>query len=102
MKTCISTYSFWQAFCAGKISYSGMLEKSKELGCTGIEFVVNDVAPDGKTDLADFWLGLADEARKLDLEIPIYTTGANFFVRDVDAEVERVKRHVDLAPYSLQ
>ena len=97
MKTCISTYSFWQAFCAGKISYPSMLEKSKELGCTGIEFVVNDVAPDGKTDLADFWLGLADEARKLDLEIPIYTTGANFFVRDVDAEVERVKRHVDLA-----
>lgn len=97
MKTCISTYSFWQAFCGGKISYPGMLEKSKKLGCTGIEFVVNDVAPDGKTDLADFWMNLADEARKFDLEIPIYTTGANFFVKDVDAEVERIKRHVDLA-----
>lgn len=97
MKTCISTYSFWQAFQSGKVTYRDMLEKSKELGCSGIEFVVNDVAPDGKTDLAEFWLKLADEARKLELEIPIYTTGANFFLEDTDAEIARIKRHVDLA-----
>ena len=97
MKTCISTYSFWQAFHAGRITYRGMLEKAKELGCTGIEFVVDDVAPDGKSDLADFWLNLADEARLMGLEIPIYTTGANFFQPDPEEEVDRVKRHVDLA-----
>ncbi len=97
MKTCISTYSFWRAVQSGQITYSGILEKCKELGCSGVEFVVDDRAPDGKSDLADFWMNLADEARAMGLETPIYTTGANFFQRDTDAEVERVKRHVDLA-----
>lgn len=97
MKTCISTYSFWRATHGGGYTYRDILEKTKELGCTGVEFVVDDVAPDGKSDLADFWLKLADEARKLELEIPIYTTGANFFQEDPDAEVARIKRHVDLA-----
>ena len=54
MKTCISTYSFWRAFTSGQISYPEMLKKSKELGCTGIEFVVDDVAPDKSSDLEAF------------------------------------------------
>ena len=97
MKTCISTYSFWRAFVAGQITYPEMLQKSKELGCTGIEFVVDDVAPDKTTDLEAFWTSLKEEADKLGLETPIYTTGANFFQKDVRSEIERVKKHVDLA-----
>ena len=97
MKTCISTYSFWQAFCAGRITYPEMLRKTKELGCTGIEFVVDDVAPDKISDPEAFWTALKEEADKLGLETPIYTTGANFFQKDVRPEIERVKKHVDLA-----
>ncbi len=97
MKTCISTYSFSRAYRDGRITYPGMLEKARELGCTGVEFVVDDVAPDGKSDLGDFWMNLADEARLMGLEVPIYTTGANFFQPDPEEEIARVKRHVDLA-----
>lgn len=96
MKTCISTYSFSGVTYNGKMTYPQVLEKTKELGCSGVEFVVNDTAPDG-SDLAEFWLKLADEAKKLELEVPIYTTGANFFQKDVEKEIERVKKHVDLA-----
>lgn len=96
MKTCISTYSFSGVTYNGKMTYSEVLEKTKALGCSGVEFVVNDTAPDG-SDLAEFWLKLADEAKKLELEVPIYTTGANFFQKDPEKEVERVKKHVDLA-----
>lgn len=97
MKTCISTYSFWRATHGGGYTYSDVLEKIKELGCSGVEFVVDDAAPDGKSDLADFWLKLTDEAKKLELEVPIYTTGANFFQEDPDHEIARLKRHIDLA-----
>jgi len=97
MKTCISTYSFWRAFVSGQITYPEMLAKSKELGCSGIEFVVDDVAPDKTTDPEAFWTALKEEADRLGLETPIYTTGANFFQKDVRPEIERVKKHVDLA-----
>ena len=97
MKTCISTYSFWRAFVSGQITYPEMLAKSKELGCSGIEFVVDDVAPDKTSDLEAFWTALKEEADRLGLETPIYTTGANFFQKDVRPEIERVKKHVDLA-----
>ncbi|MBQ0092041.1 MAG: sugar phosphate isomerase/epimerase [Clostridiales bacterium] len=96
MKTCISTYSFSGVTYNGKMTYPEVLEKTKALGCSGVEFVVNDTAPDG-SDLAEFWLKLAEQAKKLELEVPIYTTGANFFQKDPEKEVERVKKHVDLA-----
>ena len=53
-------------------------------------------APAG-TSLLDYTRALADHARELGLEVPIYTTGANFFVPEPEREVERVCRHIDIA-----
>ena len=95
-KTCISTYSFHGATWNGRMTFRQVADKVKELGCSGIEFVINDTAPDG-SDFRPFWTDLAEYARSIGLEIPIYTTGANFFQKDPSAEIERVKKHVDLA-----
>ncbi len=95
-KTCISTYSFHGATWNGRMTFHQVADKVKELGCQGIEFVINDTAPDG-SDFAAFWTDMADYSRSIGLEIPIYTTGANFFLKDPREENERLKKHIDLA-----
>ncbi|MBO7666075.1 MAG: sugar phosphate isomerase/epimerase [Clostridia bacterium] len=95
MKTCISTYSFWRMMRDGWTMFD-VIDKVKELGADGVEFVLDDSVPEGET-LEERAVKLAEYARSLGLETPIYTTGANFFQKDPAAEIKRVERHVDAA-----
>ncbi len=95
MKTCISTYSFWRMMRDGWTMFD-VIDKVKELGADGVEFVLDDSIPEGET-LEERAVKLAEYARGLGLETPIYTTGANFFQKDPAAEIKRVERHVDAA-----
>lgn len=96
MKTCISTYSFAPLIDNKKLTYFELLDKVRELGAEGVEFVLDDTAPDG-TDLREFALRLAEAARRKGLDVPIYTTSANFLCRDVEKEIRRVEKHIDIA-----
>ena len=96
MKTCISTYSFAPLIDNKKLTYFEVLDKIKELGAEGAEFVLDDTAPDG-TNPRDFALRLAEAARQKGLDVPIYTTSANFLCPDVEKEIRRVEKHIDIA-----
>ena len=96
MKTCISTWSFQRLLEEGKMNHFEVIEKTKALGVMATELVLDDNPPDG-SDPRDFALRLVDHAHKLGMEVPIYTTGANFCVPDVEAEIRRVERHIDIA-----
>ena len=95
MKSCISTYSFHRLY-GDSFSVFDAIDKTAELGCEGVELLRDDTAPDGYT-LLSYARALTERARDRGLEVPMYTTGANFFVPDPAAEVERLKKHIDLA-----
>ncbi len=97
MKSCVSTYSYHRLYADGNFTRFDAIDKTKELGCEGIEFVLDDnTTPEGYTPL-DYALALTEHAKKVGLETPIYTTGANFFVKDVEKEIDRVCKHIDIA-----
>lgn len=97
MKSCISTYSYYRLYQQGIYTHFDAIDKTKELGCEGIEFVLDDNPMDGSNDPRGYALKLTEYARNLGLEIPIYTTNANFFVPEPEKEVERICKHIDIA-----
>ncbi len=96
MKSCISTYSYYRLYVESDFTRFDAIDKTKELGCSGIELVLDDNTPDGSTPL-EHALALTAHAKEVGLEVPIYTTGANFFVPEPEREVERVCKHIDIA-----
>ncbi len=96
MKSCVSTYSYFRLYQQGIYTHFDAIDKTKELGCDGIEFVLDDTTPDG-SDPREYALKLTEYAKEKGLEVPIYTTSANFFVPDAEREVERVCKHIDIA-----
>ena len=96
MKSCISTYSYHRLYADGSFTRFDAIDKTKELGCDGVEFVLDDTTPDGSTP-REYALALTAHAKEVGLEVPIYTTGANFFVKDPEQEVERICKHIDIA-----
>ena len=95
MKTCISTYSFSRLISSGAMNHFDVLDKIHELGVPAAELVLDDNTSGGSP--LEFACRLADHARRLGLDVPIYTTGANFCCPDVEAEIRRVERHIDIA-----
>ena len=95
MKTCISTYSFSRLISSGAMNHFDVLDKIHELGVPAAELVLDDNTSGGSP--LEFACRLADQARRLGLDVPIYTTGANFCCPDVEAEIRRVERHIDIA-----
>ena len=53
--------------------------------------MLDDTAPDS-TNPRDFALRLAEAARQKGLDVPIYTTSANFFMPDVEKEIRRWRK----------
>jgi len=75
-----------------------VIAKSKDIGFDVIEFSTITV-PEGKT-LAGFAAELRAEADRVGIEIANYTIGADFLRGsggDLETEIERVKREVDIA-----
>ncbi len=95
MKSCVSTYSYHRLY-GGDFTRFDAIDKTKALGCEGVEFVLDDNAPEGYTP-RDYALALTEHAKSIGLEVPIYTTGANFFVPEPEREVERLAKHIDIA-----
>ena len=88
MKLSISTYSFYRPIAEGKMTWFDAIDKTKELGCDGVEICYCDKTPDGSSDM-DYTTRLVNHAREIGLEVPMYTTGANFLQKDIAAEVKR-------------
>lgn len=98
MKIGISSYSYSRLVKSGALKQIDVIAKAKEQGFEVIEFSTIAV-PEGKT-LLDFAGELRKEADRCALPIANYTIGADFLggsKGDLKAEIERVKREVDVA-----
>lgn len=90
MKTAISSWSYHRLLDEGKITWFDAIDHAASIGATGFECVLNDLDGEKAKEIFAY-------IRSKGLEAPIYTTGANFLVKDIDAETERVKKHIDIA-----
>lgn len=98
MKTSVSSYSFQYLINhCGETQFT-VMAKAKEYGFDAIEFT--DLTPPEGVSQEDFALQLRAEADRLGLEISGYSVGADLLAGsdgDLDAEVEKIKKKVDIA-----
>ena len=95
MKTAISSYSFQHNINAGIDTQLSVIAKAKALGLDAIEFI--DLCPPEGVSEEEYAVQLRDEAAAQGIAIAAYTIGADLLREDLDAEVERVCRKVDVA-----
>ncbi len=95
MKTAISSYSFQRAINRGEETQLSVIAKAKAMGLDAIEFI--DLCPPEGVSEEDYAVQLRDEAVQQGIAIAAYTVGADLLREDLDAEVERVCRKVDVA-----
>lgn len=95
MKTSISSYSFQRAINRGEDTQLSIIAKAKAMGLDAIEFI--DLCPPEGVSEEDYAVQLREEAEKVGIEIAAYTIGADLLREDLDAEIARVCRKVDVA-----
>lgn len=99
MKIAVSSYSFSQAMKDGRLTLMQCIDKAKEMGFEGFEFVdfnVNSTLPEGTT-IEDYAASLKKHCDEIGMHVTNYTVGADFQNRDVKEEASRLKKQVDIA-----
>ena len=98
MKSSISSYSFSYLMQTENETQISVISKAKEIGFDAIEFT-DLVYPEDMTE-AEYALEIKKEAERVGIEISCYSIGADLLSGsggDLDAEVERIKKKVDIA-----
>ena len=91
MKISVSSYSY----SALGISDEERMKLAKEMGFDGIEYA--EINPPEGIDKITHAKNLTKLAKELDIEISNYAIGADFVNKNVDEEIERLKKEVDIA-----
>jgi sugar phosphate isomerase/epimerase len=95
MKTSVTSYSFGGYFAPDRLGYLGIIDKAKEFGFDGIEYV--DGGYMGEPDAAK---KIKERAAEQGIEVATFAVGANFLQTDPDRmkdEIARVCKLVDFA-----
>lgn len=98
MKIGVSSYSLIKLVNDGSIKQIDVISIAKEIGFDVIEFIPFKL-DEGETS-EEFAARAKEECERVGIEIGSYTVGADFINGsdgDLDAEIERVKREVDIA-----
>lgn len=98
MKVSVSTYSFAQMMNTGELTQLQCIAKAQELGFDAVE--IESIHPHDECTQEEYAQKLAEEARRLGMPISNFTFGADLLNGcggDLEQEVERVKRQIDLA-----
>lgn len=98
MKIALSTYSLDAMMRSGALTQFDCIEKARELGFDAIEFV--GIAPHDGSSREDYAKKLGDECKRLGFPVSNYTFGADLLngsEGDLDAEIARVEKEIDLA-----
>lgn len=99
MKISVSSYSFSQYICRGKMKQIDCVAKAKELGFDAVEFTDIEGAPDLELQKENAKL-IRQEADRVGIEINAYTIGARLYndsKEEMDKEVERLKGQLEVA-----
>lgn len=94
MKLAVSSYSFSQAMGDGRMKITDVIPKAKQMGYEGVEIVRGNQSDDEMRALAKELKAQSDSEG---LPIIAYMVGADFLRKNADAEVERLKREVEVA-----
>lgn len=98
MKIGVNSYSFRKLVSSGKMTELEIIPEARRIGFDVIEFSGLDV-PKGQT-IQSYAQIVRDECARVGIEMGNYTIAADFLNGcggDLDAEIERVKTHVDVA-----
>lgn len=98
MKLGVSSYSFIKLVKTGEMKQIDVIKKAKDMGFDVIEFIAFELN-DNETN-EEFAKKAKDESKKLGIEIGSYTIGGDFIngsKGDIDAEINRLKKEVDIA-----
>lgn len=98
MKFSVSSYSFASLMNAGGLSQLDCVEQAAKMGFEAIEFV--DILPHDGSTPKQYAKTLREACRSAGLLVSNYTFGADFLTGcggDLDAEVERVCKQLELA-----
>ena len=96
MKIGVSLYSFHGYAAADSLGIKGCIDKAKEFGCEGVDFVEfgNGLTHEEYLALAKEY---GDYCKQVGIEAVCFCVGADFLNRDLDEEIERVKKLADIA-----
>lgn len=94
MKIGVSSYSFSKYIAAGKSDLVSIIKKATEMGFEAIEFTQLPEDQGDRKALAD---QLKAEAKENNIDISAYVVGGNLLCEEQKAEVERLKREIDIA-----
>lgn len=100
MKTAVSVYSFYQAIKAGRLTVMQAIAKAKEMGFDGFEFVDFATIPPSDGTYAsreEYAAALRSECEKHGLAITNFAFGADFQSHQLEEEIARVKKEIDIA-----
>jgi sugar phosphate isomerase/epimerase len=98
MRLAVSSYSFERLISSGEMTQFDCIAKAKEIGFEAIEFV--DILPQDGFTKEEYARVLAQECAHQGIRISCFTFGADFILGskgDTQAEIERVKKMIDLA-----
>lgn len=98
MKVSVTSYSFQQYLNAGKIDHLSMIDKAREIGIEGMEYI----ALPGETfeERCELAHKIREKADSVGMPIISHTVGADLYKGSAEAdaeEVERIKRQLDIA-----
>lgn len=92
MKTCVTSYSFGPYFSEDSLGYLGIIDKAAEMGFDGIEFIDG-----GYMNEKDAAKKIKERCAEKGITPVALAVGANFLSADKNAEIERLKKHVEFA-----
>ena len=95
MKISVSSYSFSQYLNDGRLTQLTCIAKAKELGFDAIEFT--DLQPPEGVTEEEYARQIKAECDRVGLPVSNYTISADLLNNDPKAEVERLKKKVDIA-----
>lgn len=96
MKIGVSLYSFHNYASEDSLGIKGCIDKVKEFGAEGVDFVEVGGFEDINAYIA-YAKDIGEYCRSVDIKPLCFCIGADFLNKDFDAEVERVKGMVDVA-----
>jgi len=94
MKIAVSSYSYWQAACDGRMTIMDVIPKAKEMGYEGVEIVKMRESLEEMRELAP---KLKAQSEEYGIPILSYMVGADFLKNGLEEEVERLKQEAEIA-----